>query len=313
MQASSNPPHQDQLGIRAGFAASRRDFIAAQLDNHAFFEDLIKHPEAGARHRLPRLRSARAAFVEWRCFQLQERLDQWKLKAKEALSSGNPDCINKVHDEYEKLIMDIDRYVTWSTRCYVEDSKMARAPIIPEYFLNWVLRYNLRGSPGDRAPNGLPKTAYGSPGDDICDDFATICDVEESLFGSFLIKRVFNPLYKQVYAPLGRRYAAWRGREAPDSSAEIGEKLLDASASFFEILVGAALIAGSVILVYNLTQMRNKMIAAAFSTLGFTLAGFFLSKRAAITFTLIAAYWAVVIGLISTASCAHQGSFTPKV
>ncbi|KAF2730061.1 hypothetical protein EJ04DRAFT_568086 [Polyplosphaeria fusca] len=299
---SPNPPTSR---LDPGVGPGRFDFVhflKANLDHPDFLQHVAKRPEADGRQRFEMLRPVRAYYVEWMIGTIWRQYDEFLLEVKEAMAS--PDFVN--NDEwsgrYKRLVKKMDKYLRWHNRCYTEDMEMAQAPTVPQHCMDNDLRYHLlRPGQGDYHPNGLPRSEYGGHGDRVSESFAAVSEVDDNLLRDFLLKRVIVPLHGQ-YVGLKKRYCELRGRDAGNCDHEISDLPLDAAAHFLLCLSGAVLLIGSVILLSTLSSKKYKLVAATFLTLAFSLPVSFLGQKAFPAFSLMAAFWAVIVVYIATSS-----------
>lgn len=172
-------------------------------------------------------------------------------------------------------------------RIYKEDGEIVRAPTVVQHFMDHTFRDSLHKKP--RVPNGRSALFYGSRGDPVPPELMATEDVQDSPFRDLIMKSVMVPFRNHVYEPLRTRYRKWMNREDAQEATNIDDQTLNTIAHGLECIFPGGLVAGTVILLYNLESMRNRLIAASFLALVFPYSVSFLSKDAMLVYALMAA------------------------
>jgi hypothetical protein len=151
-------------------------------------------------------------------------------------------------------------------------------------FRHWVHEHEN----GIRAPNGELKSLYGSLGEPVSPSFTTLRGSENNFFRSVIVDKIMEPVDQRAFMPCRRLYNRMLGRQMPSDDHALGGRELGIIVSALEITLAVTCMAGSVVLLYNLTSTKDRLIVASLSSLVFPYSVVFLSKEATRLFTLIA-------------------------
>ncbi|ORY19456.1 hypothetical protein BCR34DRAFT_595422 [Clohesyomyces aquaticus] len=268
----------------------------AELDH-----DAAVHPEGDVRQRFMSLRYSLSQYVEWRVLRKRHEYNEFVREVKER--KINPDA-EHVCKRYEKLMLELDKELEWSSRTYERDSRMVMAPTVSPYHMDKVLRYQLHKEGKELlAPNGLDRSFYGFEGEAIPSDLTASRGVEDDIFRHLIIHKLLEPFGTRVLTPIQQFGDKILKRETTEQPQGIRGRTLDIMVNALECLLSVIWFAGSVILVYNQHSMKNRIMASTFSALAFPVCLVFLSREAVRICTLTAGFWAVLVVFMGNAGC----------
>jgi len=179
------------------------------------------------------------------------------------------------------------RHLTFLGRAYIEDSVMAQAPTGPRQAMDNNFRFHLRV--GDRAPSGRLASFYGSFGSPVPQGLATMRGLPENPLRNLILDHIIQPFFERVCWPLQTAYNRKRGQDSGELNQAISPYLINAIVSLLECMLAAVFLGSPVIIVYNISTTKTRMIVASILACVFPLPVHFLSKEAMPIFTLSAA------------------------
>lgn len=293
-----------QPGIASSL--SRADVLRSLSAYEKLFNEIDDNrPEGDVRLRFLGLRAIRSNYVDGRVKQCG--CEYYELMADVREGRLDPEA-EDVQNRFEELMIALDKALDWSStylsyiflstslilllgRVLEQDSKAAKAPVVNPHFMNNIFRWNLElPGQGDRAPNGELKSLYGSRGDPVPSHFTTPRGCEDDLFRRFILNKVLVALDHRVYIPCRKLYNKLLGRDYEQEAHKLGGRVLEVIVSALETALSVLCVSGSVILLYNLNSMKERLIATTFLSLVFPYPVIFLSKEAMRMFALTAAY-----------------------
>ncbi|KAF2705180.1 hypothetical protein K504DRAFT_96853 [Pleomassaria siparia CBS 279.74] len=190
--------------------------------------------------------------------------------------------------------------LTFPGRILEEDSRIAQAHVPNQYFMDHGFRRYTSVNRGTRAPNGQFLSCYGSHGDAVGTSFTTPRKCDDDLFRNFFLKRLEGSLTSKIYLQCWKWYHKIFNRELGPEPQGLGGRPLEVVVTAVEYTIFVSCLAGPIALLSSLDAIRDRIIAASFSSLAFPYIAVFLSKEASKTFMLVAAYWAVLAVFIAT-------------
>ncbi|KAF2869492.1 hypothetical protein BDV95DRAFT_102237 [Massariosphaeria phaeospora] len=282
--AAGAPPSRDQTPSQQLLSLVNHHDLFAQIGN--------RHPEADIRQRLYRPRAIVAGYVEGKVCAKERAYDELAEELRK--NPHDEGCFQRL----ERGILELDEALEWNSRVLLRDSQAANAPGVDPFFLN-VFRDHLNADPTKAlAPNGEPRSMYGSHGDPVSDNFASLRDCPDDIFRRLILDRLLHPFNQHIVVRCLRYYNKLLSRSVQEPRGLAGQTL-DNMVHALECLVAALSLSGSVILLYNISSMRDRLIAATFLSLAFLYPITFLSREATRVFALTAAFWAVIIVFIT--------------
>jgi hypothetical protein len=174
-------------------------------------------------------------------------------------------------------------------RALEQDSKAAQGPVVDQYMMDKVFRHHVHPPKnGIRAPNGELKSLYGSPGSPVSPHFTTPRGCKDDFFRRIILHKIMIPVDRRVLRPCRKLYNWVLSRDMPSEDRGLGGRALGIIVSALEITLAVTCMAGSVILLYNLTSTTDRFIVASLFSLVFPYSMVFLSQEATRLFTLTA-------------------------
>lgn len=283
-------------------AASYADLILSLAAHDGYFTDIKKFPEADIRDRFLRERSIRARYVEWLIMVQRSVVDQLHDDVRMQKVDANDEEFRKKH---AIAMQKLDEVLRWSSRNDEDDSRAANAPVVDPIFMDHFRIWLEKPGRGPRAPNGIPRSEYGSRGDPVEKQYFSLRDLSNDPFRRLILDRLMTPFNHFIWVPLQGFFNSLLGRDQVPQPQALGQGTLDALVTTLECVVATICFAACVTLLYNLESTKSRLVAAPFASFICVVPTIFLSKEAKSFYTLMAATWSVIIVIVflSNANC----------
>lgn len=194
--------------------------------------------------------------------------------------------------------------------------------MVDQYFMDSVFRYYMeQPGKGLRAPNGELRSLYGSTGHSVSPTLMASRGCDSDFIRDIITQNLMAPFHQRVFVPCQTYYRRILGRNAAQQSQGVSGATLDILVNTVECLIAVGCVAGAVILLYNLSSTKDRLIAATFLSFAFPFPVVFFSQEAMQTFSLTAMYatlpvdgslltlsriWAVLIVFLTTANLSSK-------
>ncbi|KAF1997663.1 hypothetical protein P154DRAFT_277417 [Amniculicola lignicola CBS 123094] len=203
-------------------------------------------------------------------------------------------------NELEKEKWQLYGLLDLQSRYLEQDSKMADAPKVDQNSMDEFRKGLQKPGKGILAPNGLSIIGcYGDIGDPVPNGCTALRGYDDNFF-RHLILYYLAPLFNQfVYGPCRRRLHTILQRYGPaPSHSELSEQTLEKVVIVAEGVVAALYVAGSVMILYNVSATKGQLIVGTVLGLCFPFLMTSLSPAIMSWFVVLAAFWAVLVAFV---------------